>query len=143
MMALLLTSAISESTLTSVHGMPGPIVTLGDAAVRALLVAGAVGVGLRILAPRHVPAQKTAWGLVLTGALLMPVLAPWAGNATWLPSEATFVVPAHTWSQYVRSKVEALGTAKAPVEMPYARRSGYRNKFGAGYFGPTRRDRCI
>ena len=100
-MALLFASAISDSTLASVHSVPSGIVTLGDAAVRALLVACAVAAGLRILAPRHVPAQKTAWGLVLAGALLMPILAPWAGNATWLPSEATFVVPAHTWSQYV------------------------------------------
>src|SRR5580692_6158502 len=119
MMALLFASAISDSTLASVHSVPNGIVTLGDAAVRALLVAGAVAAGLRVLAPRHVPAQKTAWGLVLAGALLMPILAPWAGNATWLPSEATFVVPAHTWSEYVRSKVEAFTAAKDPVETPY------------------------
>ncbi len=120
MMALLFASAISESTLASVHGVPGGIVTLGDAAVRALLVACAVGAGLRILAPRHVPAQKTAWGLVLAGALLMPILAPWAGNATWLPAEATLVVPAHTWSLYVRTKVAALRTGKAPAETTHA-----------------------
>ena len=119
MMALLFASAISDSTLASVHNVPSGIVTLGDAALRALLVACAVGAGLRILAPRHVPAQKTGWGLVLAGALLMPIVAPWAGHATWLPTQATFVVPAHTWSEYVRSRVAAFGS-KTSAETPYA-----------------------
>src|SRR5947207_14762203 len=120
MMALLFAAVISDSTSASVHTVSGGIITLGDAAIRALLVACAVGAGLRLLAPRHVPAQKTAWGLVLAGALLMPVLAPWAGKATWLPSEATFVVPAHTWSQYIRSKVDAFSPVTAPVETLHA-----------------------
>ena len=71
-----------------------------------------VGAGLRLLAARHVPAQKAAWGLVLAGALLMPVLAPWAGNASWLPSGATLVVPTQTWSQSILSRAAALSPQK-------------------------------
>lgn len=117
MVPLFLASAISDWFPSTVHSaFPGGILLLMDGAIRALLVACVVGAALRILASRHVPAQKTAWGLVLAGALLMPVLAPWAGNATWLPSSATWVVPTHAWSQSVRS---ALLPARAAVETPH------------------------
>src|SRR6478672_1563782 len=119
MMLSFIASTISASAPASVHAvLPGGILKLADAAVRSLLVAGVVGAGLRLLAPRHVPAQKAAWGLVLAGALLMPVLAPLAGNSTWLPSRATFVVPMQTWSQTVASRVASLLPAKHEVEMP-------------------------
>ncbi|HVO71864.1 MAG TPA: M56 family metallopeptidase, partial [Aggregatilineaceae bacterium] len=116
MTPLFLASAISDSIPASIHSvLPGGILTLADAAARALLVACVVAVGLRLLAPRHVPAQKTAWGLVLAGALLMPVLAPWAGKATWLPSGATWVVPVHTWSQLILSRAASLMPPKTAV----------------------------
>jgi hypothetical protein len=109
MMPLFLNSAISDWLPALFHTLvPHGIVVLGGAAVRALLVACMVGAGLRLMAPRHVPTQKAAWGLVLGGALLMPVLAPWAGSATWVPSGAALVVPTHTWAQYIRSRVAAL-----------------------------------
>ena len=121
MMPLFLASAISDWLPSSVHSVfPGGIRLLVDGAIRALLVACVVGAALRILAARDVPAQKTAWGLVLAGTLLLPVLAPWAGNATWLPASATWVVPAHAWSQSIRSRVGALLTAKATAEAPHA-----------------------
>ena len=51
MMPLFLATAISDSTPASVHGLlPGGILNLLDAAVRALLVACVVGAGLRIFA---------------------------------------------------------------------------------------------
>ena len=129
MMPLLLATAISDSTPASGHALlPGGILNLLDAAVRALLVACVVGAGLRILAGRHVPAQKAAWGLVLAGALLMPLLAPWAGKANWLPSGATWVVPAHAWSQSLVSRVAGtwvaaprvagFNPAKTPLDAP-------------------------
>ena len=118
MTALYLASAISHSAPLSIHSvLPRGILILADAAVRAFLVAAAVGAGLRLLASRHVPAQKAAWGMVLAGALLMPVIAPLAGNANWLPSGATLVVPAHAWSQVIASRVSALVPAKREVEM--------------------------
>jgi hypothetical protein len=117
MMPLFVASAISDSFPASIHGfMPDGILTLADAAVRALLVACLVGAGLRVMAPRHVLAQKTAWGLVLAGALLMPVLAPWAGKATWLPSGTTWSVPTHSWSQYLMSRAAAIFAAEPSRE---------------------------
>ncbi len=117
MTPLFLASAISDSIPASIHSVvPGGILTLADAAIRALLVACIVGVGLRLLAPRHVPAQKTAWGLVLAGALLMPILTPWATQATWLPSGATLMVPAHRWSQLMVARA----TAVIPLRKPAA-----------------------
>src|SRR4051794_40206672 len=116
MMPLLLTTAIPDFIPASIHSVPGGILTLVDAALRALLVACLVGAGLRLLAPRQVPAQKAAWGLVLAGALLMPLLASLAGNATWLPSSATLVVPAQTWSHAIASRVSALLPAEPKLE---------------------------
>jgi len=35
----------------------------------------------------------------------MPILAPWAGRALWVPSSATWVLPTNTWGQYLNSLV--------------------------------------
>ena len=115
-------SAIQTSIPAMLHGLlPSGILVLLDAAARALLVACVVGGGLRILAARHVPSQKAAWGLVLAGALLMPVLAPWAGKAGWLPSSATLVVPTDALSQSILSRAAVLIPAKAPLAIQYPR----------------------
>jgi hypothetical protein len=60
--------------------------TLIEAALRSLLLALAVWIGLRAFRVRNVLAQKTAWGLVLASAISMPLLAPLA--ARWRPSPA-------------------------------------------------------
>jgi beta-lactamase regulating signal transducer with metallopeptidase domain len=100
MTALLLT-CIFPNIFVDGHGPQGPLigwlVALADAAVRALLVAGIVWAGLRLLGMRNVIAQKAAWGLVLAGALLMPFAASWAARSSWFPAEATLVVPAQAW----------------------------------------------
>jgi beta-lactamase regulating signal transducer with metallopeptidase domain len=75
--------------------MQALIPTLFEAALRALLVALTVWAGLRLLRVGNVPAQKVAWGLVLTAAFLMPLLMHWQ----WLPARATFKMPAAAWSQ--------------------------------------------
>src|SRR4051794_35634263 len=128
MMPLLLTTAIPDFIPASIHSVPGGILTLVDAALRALLVACVVGAGLRLFAPRQVPAQKAAWGLVLAGALLMPLLASLAGNANWLPSSATFVVPVRTWSQLIISRASALAGPNhelpAPSSLPATNPAG-------------------
>ena len=51
--------------------------TLIDAAARSILMAFAVGVGLQTFRVTNVRARKVAWVLVLTGAITMPMLAPW------------------------------------------------------------------
>jgi beta-lactamase regulating signal transducer with metallopeptidase domain len=100
MTALLLTCIIPNISVDG-HGpqggLVGWLVALADAAARALLVAGIVWFGLRLLGVRNVVAQKAAWGLVLAGALVMPFAASWATRSAWLPAEATLVVPTQTW----------------------------------------------
>src|SRR5579863_5051765 len=73
------------------------LIALVDSAARALLVAGVVWAGLRLLGARHVVAHKLACGLVLAGALLMPWAAPRAEKMKWLPAQATVVLPSHPW----------------------------------------------
>ncbi len=108
MTALLLTCIVPNISV-DVHGPYGPLVSwlvaLADAAVRALLVAGIVWAGLRLVGMRNVVAQKAAWGLVLAGALLMPFAASLAARSAWLPAEATVVVPAQTWLHAAASAV--------------------------------------
>lgn len=95
MMASLLPAAIvgwiDQPTLCAI-----PLI---DSALRSLLVATAVWAGMRLLRARNVVAQKAAWGLVLAGGLLMPVLLPLAARLPWLPAKATLVVPAHPFLQ--------------------------------------------
>ena len=124
MISSLLATATLDSFISSLHGLfPSGIIALGDAAVRALLVAGVVGAGLRVFAARHVPAQKAAWGLVLGGTLLMPILAPWAGSAAWIPSGATWVIPTDSWGQYFLSRVGSLQPTAQPLETERATRA--------------------
>ena len=66
-----------------------------EAALRSLLLALAVWAGLRVFRVRNVLAQKSAWGLVLASALLMPILAPFAARWQFLPSGATLTLPPH------------------------------------------------
>ncbi|MGB6690294.1 MAG: M56 family metallopeptidase [Terracidiphilus sp.] len=70
------------------------IPSLVEIAVRALLVAAAVWAGLRVMRVRDVLAQKTAWGLVLAAAVLMPLLLPLALRWQVLPANMTLAVPA-------------------------------------------------
>ena len=116
-MPLLLSTAISQTIPTVAHSpVPGGILALLDAALRALLVAGVVRAGLRLVAARNVVAQKAAWGLVLAGALLMPLAVPWASRVAWLPTEATLVVPAHAWWNYAVRELETLkGSRVSPA----------------------------
>ncbi|MGZ7084556.1 MAG: hypothetical protein ACXVIO_15280, partial [Candidatus Angelobacter sp.] len=67
---------------------------LFEAAVRSVLLALAVWIGLRMLGVRNVPAQKAAWGLVLAGALIMPLVLPMAAHWTVLPANVRVVLPA-------------------------------------------------
>jgi hypothetical protein len=108
MTALLLTCIVPNISI-DLHGPHGPLVgwlvALADAAARALLVAGIVWAGLRLVGMRNVVAQKIAWGSVLAGALLMPFAASWAARSAWVPAEATVVVPAQAWLHAAASAV--------------------------------------
>ncbi len=63
---------------------------LFEAALRALVVALAVGIGLSVFRVSNVAAQKIAWGLVLACAAAMPLAMRWQ----ILPASLTVRVPA-------------------------------------------------
>jgi len=65
------------------------IPALIEAALRALLVALTVGVGLRLFRVGNVIAQKAAWGLTLAAALVMPMVMRWQA----VPAFAALRVP--------------------------------------------------
>ncbi len=67
------------------------IQALIEAALRALIVALAVWVGLRVFRVSNVLAQKTAWGLVLVCAVVMPLMMRWQV----LPASIAFTIPRH------------------------------------------------
>src|SRR6516164_9193424 len=85
--------------------VPDGIVTLADAALRSALAAAVVWAGLGLFRARNVLVQKAAWGLVLAGALMMTLFAPWAARVEWIPAEATLVVPGQTWLRPLMSKL--------------------------------------
>ncbi|MGO9435876.1 MAG: M56 family metallopeptidase [Terracidiphilus sp.] len=96
------------------------IPTMIEAALRSLLLALAVWTGLRVFRVRNVHAQKSAWGLVLASALLMPILAPMAARWQPLPAGATVVLPPHpiellkNWQP--PSKLSAAAAPKSPIQ---------------------------
>jgi beta-lactamase regulating signal transducer with metallopeptidase domain len=57
--------------------------TMIEAAVRGLLLAVAVGAGLRLLRVTNVPVRKAVWNLVLVASLAMPLLMRWPAATGW------------------------------------------------------------
>jgi len=88
--------------------------SLVEIALRALLVAAAVWAGLRVMRMRDVLAQKTAWGLVLAAAVLMPLLLPLALRWQVLPASWALAVPEHPW------RVGASAVDLTPRATPFA-----------------------
>ncbi|HEY1987547.1 MAG TPA: M56 family metallopeptidase [Terracidiphilus sp.] len=111
----ILAAAISaQASIADLGIRPSTFATLLDPAVRALLVAAAVWTGLRLMRARNVVAQKAAWGMVLAGSMLMPLAAPWAANAAWLPARAKLVLPLRAWFHaLIVSRAEPKSSANA------------------------------
>lgn len=89
-----------------------------ESVCRSLLVGVVVWGGLRALRVRNVVAQKSAWGMVLVAALLMPVLMPWA--ATWkLFPRTGLIVTAdpQTLLQELQARIQSKA-APAPARKP-------------------------
>ncbi len=63
-----------------------------DAALRGLVLAAMVGVGLRLLRVTNVPVRKAAWTLVLLASAAMPFLMRWPA-VTGLAERFAWVVP--------------------------------------------------
>jgi beta-lactamase regulating signal transducer with metallopeptidase domain len=105
--------------------------TLIEAALRSLLLALAVWVGLRAFRVRNVLAQKTAWGLVLASAVCMPLLAPLV--ARWQPSPAlaaltlpsdsiatlkNLIAPAEKTDRAINTAIRRVAITPDPQEKP-------------------------
>src|SRR5665213_4302733 len=100
MMGLLIPALIPASTSQFfADARTAMLANIADAAVRALLVAIVVGLALWALRARNVVTQKAAWVLVLAGAMAMPIAAPWAARWSWLPRQATVVLPVNAVRQ--------------------------------------------
>ena len=69
------------------------IPALIEAALRAIVVALTVWAGLRLFRVSNVPAQKAAWGLVLSAAVAMPLLMRWQ----FLPASVSVRLPVPAW----------------------------------------------
>ena len=82
---------------------------LVEAALRSALLALAVWIGLRMLGVRNVLAQKGAWGLVLAGALVMPIVLPMAAHWSVLPANVRVVLPAdpETLLEELQARIQA------------------------------------
>ena len=94
-----------------------------DAAMRSLFVGLIVAVGLRAFRIRNVFAQKAALGLVLVGALTMPLLMPIADRLQLLPANASIVLPAHpmTLLEELQARLQTKsgsGTLPTPIVPP-------------------------
>lgn len=90
-----------------------------EAALRSLLLALAVAIGLRIFTVRNVLAQKAAWGLVLASALLMPLMLPIGARMAAplvIPARMFRVFGAFSPGQYGESSPPAItmGSPDAP-----------------------------
>lgn len=88
-----------------------------DAALRSLIVGLIVALGMRVFAIRNVVVRKTAMGLVLLGALAMPLLMPVAIRFHVIPVNASAVLPAHpmTLLQELQARLQAKsGSANVP-----------------------------
>ncbi|MGB8261457.1 MAG: M56 family metallopeptidase, partial [Terracidiphilus sp.] len=93
------------------------MLALLEAALRAILLAAAVGLSLRALHVRNVLARKAAWGLVLLSAAAMPALMRWPA----LPTGASLVVPLPQWPHAAESlppKPGPAASALAPISAP-------------------------
>ncbi len=66
--------------------------TLIEAALRSLILAGMVGVGLRLFRIQNVVSRRYAWIAVLIGSLLMPFALPWSARWRLFPA-ATIPAP--------------------------------------------------
>jgi beta-lactamase regulating signal transducer with metallopeptidase domain len=91
-----------------------------EAALRSLLLALAVWIGLRVFRVRNVLAQKAAWGIVLAAALTMPVVLPMAAHWSVLPANVRVVIPADPQSllEELQARIQAAPPSEEPSAAP-------------------------
>jgi beta-lactamase regulating signal transducer with metallopeptidase domain len=90
---------------------------LVEAAFRSVFLALAVWMGLGVLKVRNVLAQKAAWGLVLAGAVAMPLVLPMVSHWSVLPANVRVVLPAdpETMLEELQARIQA---KTAPAQRP-------------------------
>ncbi len=88
---------------------------LVEAALRSVFLALAVWMGLRVLKVRNVLAQKAVWGVVLAGAVAMPLVLPMASHWSVLPANVRVVLPAdpETLLEELQARIQAKTIARA------------------------------
>ena len=91
-----------------------------EAALRSLLIALIVWVGLRALRVRNVLTQKAAWGMVLASALALPLLMPLIASRQWLPSRAALTLPVESWLSLAESFMDTQKSTGAATAKPLA-----------------------
>lgn len=100
-----------------------------ESAIRSLLLALAVWIGLRVFRVRNVLSQKAAWGVVLASALAMPVVLPMASHWSVLPANVRVTIPSdpQTLLEELQARIQAKTSANitapaaavaSPVEHP-------------------------
>ncbi|HMG84414.1 MAG TPA: M56 family metallopeptidase [Terracidiphilus sp.] len=92
---------------------------LVEAALRSVFLALAVWMGLGVLKVRNVLAQKAVWGLVLAGALAMPLVLPMVSHWSVLPANVRVVLPAdpETLLEELQARIQA---KTSPEQKPAA-----------------------
>jgi beta-lactamase regulating signal transducer with metallopeptidase domain len=82
---------------------------LVEAAIRSVFLALAVWMGLGALKVRNVLAQKAVWGLVLAGAVAMPLVLPMVSHWSVLPANVRVVLPAdpETLLEELQARIQA------------------------------------
>jgi beta-lactamase regulating signal transducer with metallopeptidase domain len=92
---------------------------LVEAAFRSVFLALAVWMGLGVLKVRNVLAQKAVWGLVLAGAVAMPLVLPMVSHWSVLPANVRVVLPAdpETLLEELQARIQA---RTSPEQKPAA-----------------------
>jgi beta-lactamase regulating signal transducer with metallopeptidase domain len=82
---------------------------LVEAALRSVFLALAVWILLGVFKVRNVMAQKAAWGLVLAGAVAMPLVLPMVSHWSVLPANVRVVLPAdpETMLEELQARIQA------------------------------------
>ncbi len=111
---------------------------LVEAAFRSVFLALAVWMLLGVLKVRNVMAQKAAWGLVLAGALAMPLVLPMASHWSVLPANVRVVLPAdpETMLEELQARIQA-GTTPAQKPVAEGATAGERRATGRAAGGST------
>ncbi len=97
--------------------MTNPAVTqvLLEAALRALMIALVLWLGMRLLRVANAMVQKAAWTMVLAAAVAMPFVVRWQLRPSW----ATVSLPAANWLKWSRFERR---TSQPPAVIPTSSR---------------------